>query len=234
MTYSIYLINLDYRSDRLDNSLRQLNMEGLTFARISAVDGRNLKENMFQTPTVLACWQSHLLAYEALLASKSSFALILEDDFQINRKYCLNKNIEKWISLNFDLLQVGFLTIGVFNKMRWVFEETQKLSFRLIGLLAKIFRMKTISSRLRVREALDSNSSITVSSFFPGTHAYIISRKLAGAILSEGANNLSADEYFIALSKMRAFDIGRLWKSRIGQNGSDPSILRRFVSEGKN
>jgi hypothetical protein len=47
----------------------------------------------------------------------------------------------------------------------------------------------------------------------------------------EGASNLSADEYFIALAKMRSFKIGRLWKSQVGQNGSYPSILQRFKRE---
>ena len=234
MTYSIYLINLDFRSDRLITSENQLNAEDLYFERISGVDGRYLEENLFQTPNVLACWQSHVLAYRTFLKSEFDYALILEDDFQVKRKLDLNKNLESWISQEIDLLQIGFLTSGIFNKIRWVFEELQKVVFRFIGLVAYILRLNVLTSRLRVREASGVDFSITISSFFPGTHAYIISRKLATAIVDEGANNFSADEYFIALAKMRAFSIGRLWRSRIGQNESTPSISRRYVTEEKN
>jgi GR25 family glycosyltransferase involved in LPS biosynthesis len=234
MTYSIYVINLDNRSDRLSTSKSQLNAEALDFERISAVDGELLEENLFQTPNVQACWKSHVLAYKTFLKSESDYAVILEDDFHIKRKLDLSRNIEGWTSQEFDLLQIGFISIGIFNKIRWVFEELQKAVFRFVGLVAFLFQLDKLASRLRVREASGVNFSITVSSFFPGTHAYIISRKLASAIVNEGANNFSADEYFIALAKMRALRIGRLWRSRIGQNGSTPSISRRYVIEEKN
>lgn len=233
MRYPIYLINLDNRLDRFNSSKRQLDAEVLGFKRVSAVDGHILKENLFQTSNVLACWQSHVLAYRTFLESESDYAVILEDDFHINRQHDLSRNLESWASHGFDLLQIGFLMPGLYNKIRWLFEELQKVIFRFIGSVANIARLNSLAARLRVREASVPVFSITASSFFPGTHAYIISRRLALAIVNEGANNFSADEYFIALAKMRAFSIGRLWRSRIDQNGSAPSILRRYVTEEK-
>lgn len=234
MKYSIYLINLDDRPDRLVTSHNLLKAEDLDFERIPAVNGQILDENLFQTSNVLACWQSHLLAYETFLKSDADYALILEDDFDVKGKLFLRKNLPYWIAQEFDLLQIGFLSVGVFNKIRWIFEELQKIVFKLISFFATFFRIKRLLIRLRVKEATINNLTITVSSFFPGTHAYIISKKMATAIVSEGANNFSADEYFIALSKMRAFKMGRLWKSRIAQNESAPSISKRFVTEEKN
>lgn len=227
----IYLINLESRPDRLATATNQLNKLKLDFQRIQAVDGSGLPSNRFLTSNVFACWQSHILTFEAFLRSEAKYALILEDDFVILQPSSFDRNMNKWTSLEFDLLQIGFLVPGFYNKFRMVFEEIEKLFFKLLSKIAVITKLHSISSRLRVREAGTTPFWMTASSFLPGTHAYLISRSLASAIVTEGASNLSADEYFIALAKMRSFKIGRLWKSRVGQNGSQPSIQQRFKIE---
>lgn len=223
-----YLINLDSRPDRLETSTKQLRNLGIDFQRISAIDGKDLPSNRFLTPNVLACWQSHLLAYKNFLGTNAQYALILEDDFEILKTSKFESNLLKWSSSGYDLVQIGFLLPGFYNKFRIVFEEVEKFTFKMLGKLAALLKDKSINSRLRVREASSTAIWMTSSSFLPGTHAYLISRSLAEAIIMEGASNLSADEYFISLAKMRSFKIGRLWKSQVGQNSSQPSIQQRF------
>lgn len=226
-----YLINLDNRPDRLETSAKQLHNLGIDFRRISATDGNNLPGNSFLTSNVLACWQSHLLAYKTFLSSEAKYALILEDDFEVLKPSHFELNMDKWSSTEYDLVQIGFLLPGFYNKFRIVFEEIEKLFFKLLSKIALLLKLQSLSSRLRVREATATPIWMTASSFLPGTHAYLINRSLAEAIIKEGASNLSADEYFISLAKMRSFKIGRLWKSQVGQNGSQPSILKRFKWE---
>jgi GR25 family glycosyltransferase involved in LPS biosynthesis len=227
----ILLINLESRPDRLETSTIQFRNVGMDFQRIEAIEGKSLPDNRFLTSNVLACWQSHLLAYETFLLSKAAYALILEDDFQIHKTSRFKSNLVKWTSSEYDLVQIGFLLPGLFNKFRITFEEIEKLLFKVLGFFATTLRIRSLNSRLRVREARFTPIWMTASSFLPGTHAYLISRSLAGAIIADGASNLSADEYFIALAKMRSFKIGRLWKSQVGQNGSQPSIQKRFKQE---
>jgi GR25 family glycosyltransferase involved in LPS biosynthesis len=226
-----YLINLDSRPDRLETSTKQLKNLGLFFQRISAIDGKNIHGNSFLTSNVLACWQSHLLAYETFLGSGARYALILEDDFEICKPSKFEKNLRKWSSVEYDLVQIGFLVPGFYNKFKYIFEEIEKTFFNFLSKFFALIKLHSLSSRLRISEASTTPIWMTASSFLPGTHAYLISRSLAESIVMEGASNLSADEYFIALSKMRSFKIGRLWKSHVEQNDSEPSIKKRFTRE---
>jgi GR25 family glycosyltransferase involved in LPS biosynthesis len=203
----------------------------LFFQRISAIDGKNIHGNSFLTSNVLACWQSHLLAYETFLGSGARYALILEDDFEICKPSKFEKNLRKWSSVEYDLVQIGFLVPGFYNKFKYIFEEFEKGFFKLLSKFFSLMKFHSLGSRLRIREASTTPIWMTASSFLPGTHAYLISRSLAESIVMEGASNLSADEYFIALSKMRSFKIGRLWKSHVEQNDSEPSIKKRFTRE---
>jgi GR25 family glycosyltransferase involved in LPS biosynthesis len=223
-----YLINLDSRPDRLETSTKQLRNLGIDFHRISAIDGKGLPGNRFLTSNVLACWQSHLLAYKTFLSTNAEYALILEDDFEILETSQFESNLIKLSSSGYDLVQIGFLLPGFYNKFRFLFEEIEKLTFKILGRVAALLKYQSLNSRLRVREASSTAIWMTASSFLPGTHAYLISRSLAEAIIMEGASNLSADEYFISLAKMRSFKIGRLWKSQVRQNSSQPSIQQRF------
>ena len=82
----IFLINLDCRPERLAFVRAQLDNFGLEFTRISAVNGLN--DPLVEMPEGLeklsgpevACYRSHLIAFEAFLKTDDLFALILEDD----------------------------------------------------------------------------------------------------------------------------------------------------------
>ena len=233
MTSTIYLINLDERKDRLQESVLQFEKADLVFNRISAEKPCAAFANEFLTPTVDACWRSHLKTYQQFLETDYEYALILEDDFVINKKIDLEFYIKQMRISHLDLLQIGYLLPGLMNKIRWLFEEIEKIFFRILYLVSRVKPMHGLTSRMRVHEAGSANSEFTLSSFLPGTHAYIINRKLAKSILGANSFVLSADEFFIALAKMRSHRICRLTFSVISQSNSKPSIEDRFVGWGR-
>jgi GR25 family glycosyltransferase involved in LPS biosynthesis len=232
MKIGIFLINLDDRRDRLDSATKQLNEIDLKFTRVSAVSSRDVEENLFLTEPVLACWKSHIKTYSRLIASDLEYALVLEDDFLIKNPKKFSSFLESLYMEQFDLLQIGFLLPGMFNRMRWIFEELEKLIFYSLGLISRNLGLKSLSQRLRIAEARSVSVRFTQSSFLPGTHAYLINRKMALALMSLDSPQFSADEFFIALSKMRSFKMARFWRSLITQSNSAPSINDRFVIRG--
>lgn len=91
-----YLINLNRAPERLSQMAAKLSAAGLTFERVSAVDG---KEIVFPTaefdeaaytwlhgrrknPAEVGCYLSHIACARKLLASEADHALILEDDLE--------------------------------------------------------------------------------------------------------------------------------------------------------
>ena len=229
MKVGIFLINLDDRSDRLESSTKQLKAAGLQFTRIPAVSFTEVEGSMFLTAPVLACWKSHLKTYSALIASDFDYALVLEDDFSIYRTKKFSKFLSDLEIGKYDLLQIGFLLPGLLNRLRWVYEELEKLFFHTLGLFSKSVGLKSFSKRLRIAEATSASLKFTQSSFMPGKHAYLVSRTMALTLADLDSPHFSADEFLIALSKMRSFRMSRFWRSLITQSNSAPSINNRFL-----
>jgi glycosyl transferase family 25 len=90
-----WVINLDRAPDRLERIRRQLQLLGLPFTRLPAVDARALtpaqraaldeagyrrKHGMAPLPGELGCYLSHVEAMRRFLAGGADFALVLEDD----------------------------------------------------------------------------------------------------------------------------------------------------------
>ena len=98
MKLGVYLINLDSSTDRLAQASAELTKHNIEFERISAVDGRQLDVQNFDTynsarsnaytgrdliGAEIGCYLSHKKALETFVASKHEYALILEDDLDI-------------------------------------------------------------------------------------------------------------------------------------------------------
>ncbi|HZZ24414.1 MAG TPA: glycosyltransferase family 25 protein [Roseiarcus sp.] len=78
----IYLINLDRHPERLEHMRKQLN--GVAFARISAVDGSNDPATTKGLSRFeLACLESHKLAWRQFLDGPEGHACFLEDDLHV-------------------------------------------------------------------------------------------------------------------------------------------------------
>lgn len=77
----VYVINLDRRPDRLAVISDNLKQVGITWERITAIDGALLPETgPWIDRTTVACTQSHCKALRAFLATSHPAALVLEDD----------------------------------------------------------------------------------------------------------------------------------------------------------
>ena len=181
----------------------------------------------------MACWKSHIKTYRILVESDVDYALVLEDDFLVKNPRKFSKLLRNLDLEKYDLLQLGFLLPGIFNRIRWIFEELEKLIFYSLGFVSKNFRINSLSQRLRIAEARNTSIRFTQSSFLPGTHAYLINREMASALILLDSPQFSADEFFTALSKMRSFRMVRFWRSLITQSNSTPSISNRFVNRGE-
>lgn len=94
-TLPAYLINLDCNTERLASSVQSIEMAGLPFSRIPAVDGRGLDLNslpdcdpeaalrLYGRPLKggeYGCYKSHLACAERMLEEGHAAALVFEDD----------------------------------------------------------------------------------------------------------------------------------------------------------
>lgn len=98
----VYVINLDRSKERLSRITDRFAQVGLTFERISAVDGRHITDsslldydyirNRFNygrklTNGEIACYASHLRALRKFLNSDENYCLILEDDAVVDNNF---------------------------------------------------------------------------------------------------------------------------------------------------
>jgi glycosyl transferase family 25 len=94
---SIFLINLDRDTERLERMKGELDRCGLPFERVQAIYGTQLPEHLKQSfldeqghiasdlkKGEVGCYASHLIAQQEMLRRGLDYALILEDDLKIN------------------------------------------------------------------------------------------------------------------------------------------------------
>jgi glycosyl transferase family 25 len=85
----IFLINLDRSPDRLAFMTAQLEVLGLQAERLPAVDGNNVDPSPHSSsglrPGEIGCFLSHRAAWQRLVASGDTFALVLEDDVRLSQ-----------------------------------------------------------------------------------------------------------------------------------------------------
>lgn len=96
MNYKIFLINLDGASCRFGEIRRQLDLIGMPFERVPAVDGNLLEQELIDrhysselnrqkyfmplTRGEIGCYLSHIEVFKRLLAENLDYAIVLEDD----------------------------------------------------------------------------------------------------------------------------------------------------------
>jgi GR25 family glycosyltransferase involved in LPS biosynthesis len=227
-----YVINLDSRKDRLRNSLNQASLLGFPLVRIQAITAENLVDSdlQFAAPGVAATWLSHKKAASEFLKTDSEYALILEDDFQLNHPLALPK--VEWLANNsVDFLQVGFLYVTKWESIDIAFINCRDVILRVIRFCSAYskFLDSKFSSRLLIKELPKSSFKLIPTDIRPGGHCYIISRSFAEAM--QTLNNpivFSADELFVSISRMRAFKMLRFRKSMVSQDNSPSSVQIRF------
>ena len=226
-----YVINLSHRKDRWASVLLQSELLPFEIHRFEATDSRDFggSEISLLPAAVLACFDSHKRLLGEFLKTDENFALILEDDFTIG-KSLKEFDFENLCSMGFDFIQIGFLRTTIFQHIsiinRNFFDFLYKTGCCLISLPFTRLILRPFSSKILLKEQTGVSRRIVLHDVRPGTHAYIVSRKLATAIQKINSPAfLSADGLYIALGPLRTFKMGRLRKSLIGQSNSPSSIL---------
>lgn len=228
VTIRAFCINLDSRTDRLDNldvQERKLHYKLERFSAVTPADLTNDQCN-YVPCAVAACWQSHVLLFNKIVEENVDIALICEDDFNLG-VLDLGNLTNFMIANQIDVLQLGFLkgTLG-----RKVDLYGRNVLHIILHILKRLYKRFPVLAKIReirlLNELRFSNFEYVPYDFRFGTHCYLISLDAAKEI--RYLNNpqfLAADDFFIALSKMKHFQIGRLLISRAKQMDSPSSIL---------
>lgn len=232
----VFVINLNRQPERLLSVETELAQVGLEFTRFPAIDLKSINRNgdEFVTAGVQACWESHVEVSKVIVLSGFSHALILEDDIKIQKKNQLVDFLNKFDFKDFDLVQIGYLTPGIVNKLNRKIRNLEYIFFKLLSIAAQKsqFVKSRIGKRLRVERASTCPVGFIPDDFLPGTHAYLISIDLARKLaILNNPQFLSADDFFSALSKMRSFKMIRSRRSLIGQKKMRGIGGERFISQ---
>lgn len=245
----IFYINLDSRVDRKDFFLNQFCFSILNPERISAValSGDNFN---IASPGVAGCWNSHQKAYKSLLKSRDSHALIFEDDAIISSKVIRILENLKHLSLDgIDLFQLGYLKdrnkltvdsgkidflyrwkLIFFTVFRIIISQTKKVKFMNLWRINN--NLRSLNFENEWKRIMGMNIPLVYNSFEAGTHCYIISRRLAQALISFNNNPviISADLLLIEVANSRIYNCFRVSKSLSSQKsalGSDINLKRQ-------
>jgi len=103
----VYYINLNHRTDRLENIINELTKTNINPLKINRIPGIYIKEF-----GILGCAKSHCLALEAFLKSsyENKYCIIFEDDFTFTQnQIIINELINKVFNdvQNFDVLMLS-------------------------------------------------------------------------------------------------------------------------------
>lgn len=123
---AVYLINMDGATDRLAAMERKTQAIGLSFERISGVDGRKiafpipefselsykLLHGRRTVPPEVGCYLSHVECARRLLASDADLALILEDDVSFEQDFLNTVDLAARNRKNWDILRLTTVNRG--------------------------------------------------------------------------------------------------------------------------
>jgi len=228
----VFIISLDTDTRRREVSKSQLS--GWRYRFVTAIDGRSKGKSNdgFVTAPVEAIWQSHNLALREFLVSDSRYCLVLEDDFAVKNLKKFEKLMSVLLDEEFDLVQVGWLTTGLDIAFLRVYEGTFYFVCRVLNGLSRYSARlaNVLEPKLRPRRCGQVPPFSIPDSFFPGAHAYVVSRDFAEKVLK--LNNpifLATDDFYSALAKMRSFNFFRTRKSFVGQKGFSSVGENRFT-----
>jgi GR25 family glycosyltransferase involved in LPS biosynthesis len=227
-----YVINLAHRTDRWHDVECQRSSLGVSIIRVEAVDQdlKELSDLTFAAKGVAATWLSHQKAAAEFLKTDSQFAMILEDDFLLLRKFKV-PSLELLANLEADFVQLGYLRVTPWENFDVTISNIRDRVLRVINWITKSRwgSMSKLQKRLLIQERVGVPTDLVPVDIRPGGHCYVISRRMGEAM--QELNNpiiFSADELFVSISKMRAFRMFRMRKSLVRQSNSVTSVSSRF------
>lgn len=227
-----YVINLNARTDRWESVLSQWTFREIPLIRIEGIDSKSIPstQNEFLPSAVVANWQSQCRAYSEFLSTSDSHALILEDDFLLG-KLNLNLVTGQRDFEDFDFLQLGYLNNSNSDIFNVKIVNVRDLALKVLSwATSKYLKQSKVTQKLLLSEQYGIPFSIVLNDARAGSHAYLISRKFAEAMLKINIPTfLATDGLFISIANLRFLKMGRLRKNSIKQSNSPSSITSRFI-----
>jgi GR25 family glycosyltransferase involved in LPS biosynthesis len=220
MNWKSYVINIDESTERLAH-FKALNIRfRRDFLKVSAVTPKNsdLSQVKFVSESVAACWHSHLKVFSSFLNSDYEFAFIQEDD-SLLKELDLNNYINFMKVHHIDFLQIGFLYGTIGRRLEIFGKNFLHIFLLVIKIFTRPFKfLSWVGKKPLVKEIFLSSPWLVPADVRAGTHAYIVSRHFANNV--KDLNDpifLAADDFYIALSRMRSFSMYRLLRSKAKQ-----------------
>jgi len=232
--FEAWVINVESRLERRAAMQNRLDEKGIKFKFLTAVEPKNLPSNqkLYLTDTAEAVWKSHLECLKS--ASEATFpTLIMEDDAILNiDSHELQKLADRMIIEKLDLIQIGFLRINLADSISIWLRNTYSF-FTRNSQAAGVFHFFGFKEVSRAkaqywRQGLPNN--FVVNDVRYGAHCYLVSPNFASDLLPLNSPAfLAADDFFVALSRMKTYKMIRLKKSLSDQDGSTSSFTQRFL-----
>ena len=126
MSSGLVVINLDRSVDRLAHVRAQLDAHGLTFHRLAATDARTLsvaERNHFYSESLnraryhkplstgeIACYISHIRAWQLVMAGPWDYAVILEDDVRLGANFTHTLAQISRLPSDWDVIKLGSIS----------------------------------------------------------------------------------------------------------------------------
>lgn len=114
-----YLINLDRSTDRLTRMEQEFGQYGLTFTRVSGVDGRLMKQEELDAvtapvrrweipipPAEIGCFLSHRKCLEIIASGEDAYAAVFEDDIILSHEAQKILSDLSWIPADADIIKI--------------------------------------------------------------------------------------------------------------------------------
>jgi len=232
VTIQAYVINLKRRRDRREEFETRHSHLKIDFNFVEAVDGQAIEmDSHFSPNNVAACWLSHQKVAQLLLLSDDRYALVLEDDAILDSKTVeLLERESTFRKFGVDLFQIGYNVQD--NRVASGHRDSYlRAKLNLLCICESIFSKFLISNTNFCRNhnlhiELNLPCPCVNGLFETGTHAYIMSRKLAEIMLM--FNNpvlLPADVALCELAKLENVYMARPSSSYSTQSDSVSSIL---------
>jgi GR25 family glycosyltransferase involved in LPS biosynthesis len=228
------VINVASNSARRDSMSERLLHKGISFTFVEAIESKDVipTDSRFLTSTAEAVWKSHLKCL-SIAAEYSSPTLILEDDaiLYFDEK-SLQEIVDTMLSKNLDFIQLGYLGINLAERLSIEVRNLYAFFTRnsLLSTFFTIFGFKEVQrARSQTwRKMLPSNFVVNDIRF--GAHCYLVTPQFAKKILLLNSPAfLPADDFFVSLSRAKAFKMIRLKKSCAAQDNSPSAFSTRFL-----
>jgi GR25 family glycosyltransferase involved in LPS biosynthesis len=224
------LINLEYAEERRIFSIKNLSKLNLDVTLINAVPASSTKNLTFSiSDSAKACFESHSKSWHYIRSEQLNCALVCEDDFYPARRLLnLDSILESFNNIDWDVIQIGFLSIGINAKIEIWLKNTQSSMFWVLGrFVEKFSKNSSILHRKRIRDALFAPRGFVFGDFQSGSHAYLVSSNGARKLSELPTNLMPVDAMLHILSECNSLSSFRSRKSYVSQFAFPSQISER-------